>query len=161
MVSSWLGAKGEDMTSSETARQSVFLSDRAVDEAEVFASRLDEGDRLASVGTEGDTHALPPELASVLEQAVKLLARGQTIVVGTRPSSLTTTAAASMLGISRPTLMKMVRDGEIEAHKVGTHTRLRTEDIDRLRRERRAAQRAAFQALRDLEADAERQELSD
>lgn len=148
------------MTTNETARQNVFLSDRAVDEVEDFASRLDEGDRLTAIGAAGDVRTLPPELARVLERAVKLLASGQTVIVGTRPSTLTTTAAASMLGVSRPTLMKMIREGAVDSHKVGTHTRLRTEDIDRVRGERRQAQRAAFQALRDLEADVERDALS-
>jgi excisionase family DNA binding protein len=67
------------------------------------------------------------------------------------PENLTTTAAASVLGVSRPTLMKMIKRHEIPAHKVGSHSRLRTEDVLAARTARRSKQRQAFDALRALE----------
>jgi excisionase family DNA binding protein len=42
---------------------------------------------------------------------------------------LTTTTAAEQIGVSRPTLMKIVAAGELPTHKVGSHTRLRTVDV--------------------------------
>ncbi len=61
--------------------------------------------------------------------------------------------AAEILGISRPTLMKMVKEGTIPASRVGTHTRLQTDDVLSKLRERRERERAAFEALRALEDD--------
>ncbi len=43
---------------------------------------------------------------------------------------MTTTVAAQRIGISRPTLMKAIRSGDLPAHKVGSHFRIRTEDAD-------------------------------
>ncbi|WP_240322662.1 hypothetical protein [Austwickia chelonae] len=50
----------------------------------------------------------------------------------------------------------MIRNGESSAHKVGTHTRLKTEEVDAVLDRRRNAQRAAFDALRDLEESDEK-----
>ena len=53
----------------------------------------------------------------------------------------TTTEAAAMLGLSRPTLMKLVESGEIDHVKVGTHHRIPAHailDFQRTRRTRRA-----------------------
>jgi hypothetical protein len=49
--------------------------------------------------------------------------------------------------------MKMIQEGVIEAHKVGTHTRLRTQDVLEARRARRERERAAFEALLEAEGD--------
>ncbi|GAB79191.1 DNA binding domain-containing protein, excisionase family [Austwickia chelonae] len=131
----------------------VLLSSRALDEARNLNKSLDTGHQMASLPRpDGAPQPLPSALDHVLRQAIRILASGQTVTVGSRPATLTTTAAAAALGVSRPTLMKMIRKGEIPAHKVGSHTRLRTDDVDEARRRRRADQRAAFDALRELEA---------
>src|SRR5215207_2174450 len=65
---------------------------------------------------------LPPELGQLLQQVLQAVA-------------------------SRPTLMKMIGDGGIPAHKVGTHTRLLSEDVIAAKKARRARERAAFAAL--------------
>lgn len=84
------------------------------------------------------------------------MARGETVTVGSRPAELTTTTTAAFeLGVSRPTLMKMIRNGEIAARTVGTHTRVRAADVDRFRDERRAAHRDTIDALHELAADAD------
>lgn len=72
------------------------------------------------------------------------------MTVGTIPKELTT-AAAGFLGVSRPTLMKMINRGEIPAHKVGTHSRLFSKDVLELRKAQREAARKAFDELREIE----------
>lgn len=94
---------------------------------------------------------VPPELAGVLAEVVRIVAAGGTVTIGSMPDELTTTSAADLLGISRPTLMKLVREGQIVAHKVGTHTRLNTADVLAYRDRLRERQRAALQDLRDFE----------
>lgn len=47
--------------------------------------------------------------------------------------------------------MRMIRDGEIDSFKVGSHHRLRASDVFEAQRERRARQRAAFDSLRELD----------
>ena len=96
---------------------------------------------------------MPHELAALVLQLVDLVSRGATVTVGSIPDEVTTTVAASMLGISRPSLMKLVRDKKIPAHKVGTHTRLKSKDVLALRRSRFEEQRKAFDELRELEQE--------
>ena len=106
-----------------------------------------------SANAAGQVVALPAELSSILTQILETLARGGTVTVGSMPEELTTTVAADQLGVSRPTLMKMVGNGEIPAHKVGSHTRLKTTDVLAFRRARLERQRAAFSKLLELEDD--------
>ncbi|WP_278260990.1 helix-turn-helix domain-containing protein [Nocardia sp. AG03] len=93
----------------------------------------------------------PEGLAEILAKVVLAVAAGGTVTVGAMPDELTTSSAADLLGISRPTLMKLVREGQIAAHKVGTHTRLDTTDVLAYRDRLRQRQRAALQELRDFE----------
>lgn len=96
---------------------------------------------------------LPPEIGKLLQHVLAVMARGGTVTVSAVPKELTTTAAAELLGISRPTLMKMIGDGVISSHRVGTHHRLHSEDVFAALRARRARERAAFAELLELEDD--------
>jgi excisionase family DNA binding protein len=69
----------------------------------------------------------------------------------TLPDELTSTIAASMLGVSRSTLMKLHNEGEIDSRRVGSHHRFRTDEVLGLLERRRKTQRRAFDALRELD----------
>ena len=73
-------------------------------------------------------------LNQVIQHVLHALANGQSIDVLVVPHDLTTTVAAQRIGVSRPTLMKAIRAGELPAHKVGSHFRIRTEDADAFRK---------------------------
>lgn len=49
--------------------------------------------------------------------------------------------------------MKMVKEGHIASHRVGTHHRLKSEDVFAELKARRARERAAFAALLEAEGD--------
>lgn len=119
---------------------------------EVLAS-LEGPQGYLAVGHVDVTQPLPRELGVLLQEVLQAIASGATVTVATTPPVVTTSTAAAMLGISRPTLMKMIQEGTIEAHKVGTHTRLRTEDVLEAKRARRERERAAFAALLEAEGD--------
>lgn len=138
------------MTITITATNEVLLSADEQSAARDFVQSLDgRSPRVAS----GQGAALPIEVSRVLELVLEAMAEGRPVSVSAMPESLTTTAAAGLLGLSRPTLMKLVREGRIPAHKVGSHHRLRSADVltlkDELRLER---QRAVFDVL-DLEEE--------
>ncbi|WP_230313547.1 helix-turn-helix domain-containing protein [Nakamurella alba] len=94
---------------------------------------------------------MPSELSDLLRKILVAIAAGRTISVGPLQDELTTSAAAQMLGISRPTLMKLIRSNTIPAHKVGTHTRIRMADALAYRRDQLQAQEYAFAELRAME----------
>lgn len=136
------------MTITIAATNEVLLSADEQSAARDFVQSLDgRPPRVAS----GQDAALPVEVARVLELVLEAMAEGRPVSVAAMPENLTTTAAAGLLGLSRPTLMKLVREGRIPAHKVGSHHRLRSADVlalkDELRLER---QQAVFDVI-DLE----------
>lgn len=110
-----------------------------------------------SMSTDEQPVLLPQEISAILTQVLQALAQGRTITVGSMPEEITTTVAARQLGISRPTLMKMVGAGEIPAHKVGSHTRLKTSDVLAFKTARLERQRAAFDELLELDDEEARE----
>lgn len=97
--------------------------------------------------------AVPSDLAKIISQVLAVMAAGGSVTVGALPDELTTTAAAAELRVSRTTLMKMIRNGDVEAHKVGSHHRLKTADVLALKKVRLQRQRQALEELRDLEGE--------
>ncbi|WP_219823909.1 helix-turn-helix domain-containing protein [Actinokineospora auranticolor] len=136
-----------------TDRDVLLTDERDQAQAQRLMSRLPaSGARFtAVVNEEGSAISVPRELSAIIAEVVRAVAQGHTVTVSAMPEELTTTAAAQLLGVSRPTLMRKVAAGEIPSHKVGTHTRLRTADVLRERGARLQRQREAFDALRALE----------
>lgn len=95
---------------------------------------------------------LPPGVQRMILDALASIAEHGEVVIGRVPDELTSTVAADMLGVSRPTLLKWSREGLIDSFKVGSHTRFRREDIIRFRTERERERRQAFNELRALDA---------
>ena len=131
---------------------SAVVTDRAAKTTLTVTST--EVEQAGSVDPVSLESAVPPELARILTAVVAVVAAGGTVTIGSVPSEVTTTTAAQMLDISRPTLMKLIGEGEIPAHKVGTHTRLKSTDVIAYQERLRDTQRAAFDDLRAFE-DAE------
>ena len=128
---------------------SAVVTDRAAKTTLTVTST--EVEQAGSVDPVSLESAVPPELARILTAVVAVVAAGGTVTIGSVPSEVTTTTAAQMLDISRPTLMKLVSEGEIPAHKVGTHTRLKSTDVIAYQERLRDTQRAAFDDLRAFE----------
>lgn len=129
----------------------LLTSDRdAVLAREVLDDLDGNGDTLR-VEREGEAgKEVPDEIRRLLQRVLRSVADGESLTIMTTPEVLTTSGAAVLLGISRPTLMKMVRAGEIPSHRVGTHTRLRSVDVLRFRRGQQERRRAAFDEFRTL-----------
>lgn len=104
-----------------------------------------------AVDTAALASAAGPELASILTEVLRIIAAGKAVTLGPIPSELTTTTAAGLLDMSRPTLMKLIRSGEIPAHKVGSHTRLTADHVLTYRERMREQQRTALRELREFE----------
>nr|WP_271209027.1 helix-turn-helix domain-containing protein [Rhodococcus wratislaviensis]GLK33475.1 hypothetical protein GCM10017611_03170 [Rhodococcus wratislaviensis] len=132
---------------------SAVLTDRGAAKTTLTVTST-EVEQAGSVNPANLESAVPPELARILAKVVAVVAAGGTVTIGSVPSEVTTTTAAHMLDISRPTLMKLIGEGEIAAYKVGSHTRLKSSDVIAYQERLRDAQRAAFDGLRAFE-DAE------
>ena len=135
------------------SRDRVLANDREQMLAAQVLDQLSGPDGALAVTRHEAVSPLPVEVGRLLQHVLDVVARGGTVTVGSVPEVLTTTTAAGFLGVSRPTLMRMVDNGELPSHKVGTHTRLKANDVYAALRARRARERAAYQELMGLEDD--------
>lgn len=137
------------MSTLTLSNDSLLVDDKTRDEALELVETAGE-ERLASLCfvIDGVQHEVAPSLAKLLIHVVERAARGGVMHIKSMPEELTTTVAAEMLGVSRPTLMKMVANGEIASRVVGTHHRLRSRDVLALRNQRDARRNEALQRLR-------------
>lgn len=83
-----------------------------------------------------DARPLAPELADVLMTVADQLSRGRAVFVAPCDTHLTTQEAADMLGMSRPTFVKLLESGGIPFEKVGRHRRVQLRDVERYARAR-------------------------
>lgn len=140
------------MTSIVTTDARLTIDDETVDEARSALADLLGGQGALTIRMPDGTHAaLPSTVERVLMGALSSLAEHGSVSIGHMPEELTSTEAADVLGLSRPTLMKRAKAGEIPSHKVGTHTRFRRDDVLDLREKLELERRQAFERLLALE----------
>lgn len=118
--------------------------------AEIVESVSDEPHLSFKVATSSGDFAVPDHLSAFVSHVLHTVAQGATIQVRTMPEEVSTTVAADHLGISRPTLMKLIREGAIDAHLVGSHHRLKWSDVEAFEEQRSVERPAAARHLRDL-----------
>lgn len=117
--------------------------------AAALASRLRHSDpRAVVLEIEGQPVALPEPMVEALTQLADQLGRGRALSLAVHRATLTPQQAANLINVSRPHLMKLVREGKLHATKVGTHHRLALEEV------------MLYRASRDAEFDADMDELS-
>lgn len=100
---------------------------------------------------EGDQVELPYEIYEVLVKAVDAMSKGQAVTLTPRSMTLTTQQAAELLGITRPTLVRLLDAGKIPYEKPGTHRRVKLEDVLEFKELRKAQQYDALDSLGDIE----------
>lgn len=137
------------MTATLLSDGSVFVDEEVQRDAERFVDVAHDRtvQEVRVLLEDGSEQSLSPRLVELVSSVLSGAARGP-VSVTVMPDELTTTQAAELLGVSRPTLMKLVNGGNLPAHKVGSHTRLNPRDVLRLQELRRIERATAFAALR-------------
>jgi len=83
----------------------------------------------ALVGRDGQRIELPEPIFDALRQVATALSHGQAVTVAPQNTMLTTQEAADFLGISRPTLVRLLSDGEVPYEMRGRHRRVLLTDL--------------------------------
>lgn len=100
---------------------------------------------------EGDQVEIPADIHRVLVQVVAAMKAGKAVTVAPQNRMVTTQQAADLLGVSRPTVVKLLNDEELPFQRPGKRRRMiRLDDVLKYRAERREAQ---YQALMETSAD--------
>lgn len=100
-----------------------------------------------------DAIELPAGAVGLLMDILEAMAAGRGLTLVPEDAELTTVQAAAILNVSRPFLIKLLDEGAIPHRKVGTHRRLRMEDVMRYKasidREREAILEALTQEAQE------------
>lgn len=98
------------------------------------------GGNATLTGPDGAAWQLPTEVYNILREVLEAMAQGLAISVMPRHTMLTTQEAADVLGISRPTLVRLLETDQLPHERRGRHRRVRLTDLlayrDRARSER-------------------------
>ncbi|MBT8223910.1 MAG: excisionase family DNA-binding protein [Dactylosporangium sp.] len=112
---------------------------------------LHEGTGALAVSRGGPEIAVPRSVRDVLTRIADVLASGRGVAIVPVDRELTTTEAAGLLGVSRPTLIKLLESGEIGYSRPNSSRRVPLDQVLAYR-DRRGQTRRAI--LDELTADA-------
>lgn len=101
---------------------------------------------------DGRVVRFPKAAVDGLIEMLQAVADGDTATVVRTPRELTTQQAATVLNVSRPTVLRLIDEGRLPFRMVGTHRRVPASAVLALREEMIAKRR---RALDEMVADAE------
>ncbi|OAN46089.1 helix-turn-helix domain-containing protein [Magnetospirillum moscoviense] len=78
---------------------------------------------------DGQTLVLPQSVARLLTHILTEMAEGNAVTMIPIHAEMTTQEAADFLNVSRPHLISLLEKQEMPFHKVGTHRRVRFQDV--------------------------------
>jgi prevent-host-death family protein len=144
-----VSGKEDDVTRQVASREATtyLLDNSQLAEVVDFVSELERRDGAVSkpqpalADADGGRLEVPSPVFDALVQVATAMAHGQGVTVMPQNALLTTQEAAELLGISRPTLVRLLRDGEIPFEQRGRHRRIMLADLltyqESMRQERR------------------------
>jgi len=105
-----------------------------------------------SVTNDGDQLSveLSPALGQLVLDVLAHVARREMVTLVPYGAILSTKEAADILNVSRPFLVRLLEGGEIPFHRVGSHRRIRADDILAYKRQRDGERRDALEDLQRL-----------
>jgi len=110
----------------------------ARDNKEIFdriAGRLKKSTKEVEIGVHGekDHVKIPASAFHFLSTILEHMAAGKAVSIIPADAEITTQQAADMLNVSRPHVVKLLEEGELPFHKVGTHRRIKLKDLEAYR----------------------------
>lgn len=93
---------------------------------------------------------LPESVVALLLNALQVMTEGKAVSLVPVSTELTTTRAAKILNVSRPYLTRLLDDGAIPYHQVGSHRRIQLDDLLAFKSQHHARQEEGLQKLTDF-----------
>jgi excisionase family DNA binding protein len=102
---------------------------------------------------DGKELTLPKSVTELLVRILTELSNGNMVNIMPIHAELTTQEAANHLNVSRPFLIKLLESGQLAFHKVGSHRRVKYEDLKQFMAEHEKIREAAMQEMADLDQE--------
>lgn len=117
------------------SRDEQKLANANLKEIEHLARNYHDQDKPVHIELRDENKQLtiPPAAFEFLSKILDLMAKGKAISVIPSDAEVTTQQAAEILNVSRPHVVKLLEDGVIPFHKVGSHRRIKLTDIEQFR----------------------------
>ncbi|MCQ9677800.1 helix-turn-helix domain-containing protein [Corynebacterium sp. BF-R-2] len=141
------------MTSATVINDQVMIDEATVESLKSLPSL--GAATFKAADTEGRAVTLPIDVQRLISQVLASVAQRGEVTISRVPEELTSTVAAEILGVSRPTLMKWAKEGKIATHKRGTHNRFKRDDVLKLKQQRTEERMQAFREWREFEEESE------
>lgn len=109
--------------------------------------------RAKLVGPDGKAQSLPLSLYEFLVNLMADLREGHSVAIVQADAQLTTVEGARLLGVSRQFLIKLLEQGDIPHHMVGTHRRIYVRDLLAYKAKRDSNRRKILNELTRSEAE--------
>lgn len=130
----------------EKASKASTLLARHVEKRGGLSLRIGKGARAADV-------EVPTAIGRLMLELLQFIGNGQAVTLVPFGAELSTQQAAEMLNVSRPFVVKLIEDKQIPHHMVGTHRRVRAEDVLAYRQRRDRTRNAALTRLARLKQE--------
>ncbi|MBW7862536.1 MAG: helix-turn-helix domain-containing protein [Rhodocyclaceae bacterium] len=113
-----------------------------------IAMELDGGLKIS--GENGEAVKIAPAVGNLIIELLGHVSNGNMVTLVPVGTMLTTQEAADMLNISRPYLTKLLLRGDIRFEQVGSHRRVRIDELMRYRADKARKQESALADLARL-----------
>ncbi|MCI0660152.1 MAG: helix-turn-helix domain-containing protein [Acidobacteria bacterium] len=105
---------------------------------------------LKLIGAGGKEIALPDSILRLVYEAMVSAASGKRLRLVEEDEEVSPEKAAEFLQVSRPYLVRILDDGEIPFHYVGTHRRITMSDLIEYKQKRKIKSKEALQRMTEL-----------
>jgi excisionase family DNA binding protein len=99
----------------------------------------------------GDQVEIPHEIYQVLVKAVEAMRKGLAVTITPSSMTMTTQQAAELLGVTRPTVVRLLDTGKIPFEKPGTHRRVKLADVLAYKEAQKAERYDALASMGDID----------